>query len=166
MKFFTALVVCGGTLAFAAAASGLEGRWAAFVEPELGTRVDVPSYIFQVEEGPSPKGSGRVLSTEDGRAVLGIYSLSNSARDTPASYIKKNYKAPEAAIDYKLVRRTFFAISGVYRQDIYYSRCNFSRTAGGAIHCIDLKYPADEKRAWDPIVTRISLSLRPLEASY
>jgi hypothetical protein len=29
------------------------------------------------------------------------------------------------------------------------------------IHCIDLQYPRREKRAWDAIVTRISLSLRP-----
>jgi hypothetical protein len=26
-----------------------------------------------------------------------------------------------------------------------------------------LVYPQAEKRAWDPVVTRISLSLRPLE---
>jgi hypothetical protein len=42
---------------------------------------------------------------------------------------------------------------------IYYSRCNFG---GAAIHCFDLAYPQAEKRAWDAIVTRISLSLRPL----
>jgi hypothetical protein len=165
VKFFTALVAAAGVLAFAAGAFGSEGRWMTFVEPELGTRVQVPSYIFQAEEGASPKGSGRVLRSDNGRAVLGIYSLHNSDRDTPASYVRKNYKAPEAAIDYKRVSTTFFAISGVYHNDIYYSRCNFSRAAGGAIHCIDLKYPASEKRAWDPIVTRISLSLRPLEAS-
>jgi hypothetical protein len=29
------------------------------------------------------------------------------------------------------------------------------------IHCVDLRYPRGEKRAWDRIVTRISLSLRP-----
>jgi len=33
---------------------------------------------------------------------------------------------------------------------------------GAAIHCFDLVYPKPEKRAWDAIVTRISLSLRPL----
>jgi hypothetical protein len=32
--------------------------------------------------------------------------------------------------------------------------------ATGGIHLI---YPQDEKRKWDPVVTRISLSLRPLE---
>jgi hypothetical protein len=47
---------------------------------------------------------------------------------------------------------------------ILYSRCNFSGGARGVIHCFDLKYPQEEKRAWDAVVTRISLSLRPLES--
>jgi hypothetical protein len=38
-----------------------------------------------------------------------------------------------------------------------------SARAGRAIHCFDLVYPSQHKRAWDDIVTRISRSLRPLE---
>jgi hypothetical protein len=33
----------------------------------------------------------------------------------------------------------------------------------GMTHCFDLVYPQEEKREWDPVVTRISLSLRPNE---
>jgi hypothetical protein len=40
---------------------------------------------------------------------------------------------------------------------ILYPRCNFSRNM---IHCIDVRYPDEQERAWDGIVTRISLSLR------
>jgi hypothetical protein len=58
---------------------------------------------------------------------------------------------------------TFFAISSTQQGLIFYSRCNFSTDAGGAIHCLDLVYPQAEKRAWDDVVTRISRSLRPLE---
>jgi hypothetical protein len=46
---------------------------------------------------------------------------------------------------------------------IYYSRCNFSGSSTDTIHCFDLVYPQEEKTAWDPVVTRISLSLRPRE---
>jgi hypothetical protein len=46
---------------------------------------------------------------------------------------------------------------------IYYRRCNFSQRRGPSIHCFDLVYPEGKKRAWDEIVTRISLSLRPLQ---
>ena len=66
-------------------------------------------------------------------------------------------------LDYERVTRSFFAISSERRGLIFYSRCNFSAEAGGAIHCFDLVYRQDEKRAWDPVVTRISRSLRPLD---
>jgi hypothetical protein len=55
----------------------------------------------------------------------------------------------------------FVAISSVRHVLIFYSRCNFS--ADAAIHCFDLVYPRQEKRAWDAVVTRISRSLRPLD---
>jgi hypothetical protein len=43
-------------------------------------------------------------------------------------------------------------------------RCNFSGGAPGVVHCFDLKYPQEEKGSWDAVVTRLSLSLRPLES--
>ena len=69
--------------------------------------------------------------------------------------------ANRAALDYERTTRSFFAISLERDGVVYYSRCNFSGRREGAIHCFDLVYPQDEKRAWDPVVTRISLSLRP-----
>jgi hypothetical protein len=74
-----------------------------------------------------------------------------------------NYlRTPRTQLDYQ-VAASFFAISAVKDDTIYYSRCNFSRSA---IHCFDLVYPAGEKHAWDSIVTRISLSLRPLQREF
>jgi hypothetical protein len=44
-----------------------------------------------------------------------------------------------------------------YKGDkVWYDRCNFSK---GLVHCVLINYPAREERAWDDIVTRISLSL-------
>jgi hypothetical protein len=65
-------------------------------------------------------------------------------------------------IQYRRVTPSFFAISAEREGTIYYSRCNFSGLRGQTIHCFDLVYPQPEKQAWDAIVTRISLSLRPL----
>jgi hypothetical protein len=70
---------------------------------------------------------------------------------------------PPGQLAYQRVTPSFFAISVLKDDTIYYSRCNFSRSETSAIHCFDLVYPASEKRAWDAIVTRISLSLRPLQ---
>jgi len=157
-------VMAAGIIAAAPSPAASSARWDVLIEPDLGTKVEVPTDIFSVPYGSPGKGIGRQFRTKDGRAILSVYSLDNRyARNTPTTYLRKNLKVTESAMDYIRVTETFFAISGVHEGSIWYSRCNFSRTRGGAVHCFDLKYPSNEKRAWDPIVTRISLSLRPLE---
>ena len=141
--------------------AGSATGWDRFIEPQLGTSIDYPIGIFSVNEGVAHRGIGRQFRSNDGRAVLAVYSQ-NNYDDNPARYLERNFKVPRQTIDYKRVTPTFFAISAVHAGEIYYSRCNFSRSPGGAVHCFDLRYPAREKRVWDPIVTRISLSLRPL----
>ena len=133
--------------------------WQTFQVPEYGTHVEYPARLF-VPVGESEKGVGQRFEREDGRAVLSIYASENQDDDTPASYLKKNLRQP--TLDYERVTRSFFAISMERDGTIFYSRCNFSARRS-TIHCFDLVYPQTEKKAWDPVVTRISLSLRPLE---
>ena len=163
------ITVVVGTLLLSSLASAEAQRagqenaaWDTFVESSLGTQVEYPADLFAISEGPSERGIGEHFRTADGRAQLLIYSLPNDARATPARFLRNNLKASRIAVDYQRVTPSFFAISGTYQGAIYYSRCNFSSNAGGAVHCFDLKYPEREKRAWDDIVTRISRSLRPL----
>ena len=87
----------------------------------------------------------------------------NEAGETPATYLRHNLRMDRSALDYTRIARSFFAISSERDGVILYSRCNFSKRGRGAIHCFDLVYPQEEKRSWDAVVTRISLSLRPLE---
>jgi hypothetical protein len=134
--------------------------WRSFVVPQYGTTVDYPAGIF-VPAGAPETGVGQRFDRPDGRAVLSVYSRDNKQGDTPASYLKKNLRVERSAIEYQRVTRGFFAISMERQGLIYYSRCNFSRA--GVIHCFDLVYPKEEERAWDAVVTRISLSLRPQE---
>ena len=164
--------VLAGTLAALSPVPGAEAQirsrqpafdWQTFLVPEFGTTVEYPARIFSVPDGKAEKGFGQRFNSADGRAVLTVYTRENEAGDTPASYLKHNLRTGRSALDYERVTRTFFAISSVRQGLIFYSRCNFSADAGGAIHCFDLVYPRDEKRAWDPVVTRISRSLRPLD---
>jgi hypothetical protein len=134
--------------------------WQTFEVPAFGTRVEYPARIFTAV-GEAEKGVGRRFESKDGRAILSIYARENEDDDTPASYLRKNLR--QRTLDYERVTRSFFAISSERDGIIYYSRCNFSRPARGSLHCFDLVYPQAEKRAWDSVVTRISLSLRPLE---
>jgi hypothetical protein len=143
------------------AVSGLGDQdWRTLAVADFGTRVQYPAGIFSAPNGKPEKGVGERLSTDDGRATLSVYSRVNEGGDTPASYLNNYLRTPRTQLDYQRVTPSFFAISAVKDDTIYYSRCNFSRSA---IHCFDLVYPEREKRAWDAIVTRISLSLRPLQ---
>jgi hypothetical protein len=135
-------------------------EWRTFVVPQYGTTIDYPAGIF-VPTGAPEKGIGQRFDRSDGRAVLSIYSRDNEQGDTPASFLRRNLRVERSGIEYQRVTRGFFAISMERQGMIYYSRCNFSRA--GAMHCFDLVYPKEEERAWDAVVTRISLSLRPLE---
>jgi hypothetical protein len=136
--------------------------WRSFVIPDFGTSVQYPASIF-APVGQAEKGLGQRFERADGRAALSVYSSFNEAGDTPATYVRRNLRMNRSALDYERITRSFFAISSEGEGVIYYSRCNFSGPVPGTIHCFDLVYPQEEKRAWDVVVTRISLSLRPLE---
>jgi hypothetical protein len=136
--------------------------WRTFVVPEFGTSIQYPARIF-VPAGKPGTGVGQRFERADGRAVLSVYSRPNARAENPSSYLKHNLRMDRSALQYVRTGRTFFAISSERDGVILYSRCNFSRGGRGAIHCFDLRYPQDEKRSWDRVVTRMSLSLRPLQ---
>jgi hypothetical protein len=136
--------------------------WQTLVVPQYGTSVDYPAGLF-VPAGDPEKGVGHRFETEDGRAILSVYSRDNEHGETPAGYLRNNLRIARGDLDYERTTRSFFAISLERDGLIFYSRCNFSGRREGAIHCFDLVYPQEEERAWDPVVTRISLSLRPKE---
>jgi hypothetical protein len=134
-------------------------QWAVF--SETGTAVDYPANIFSVDAGPSPRGTGRRLQTDDGRADFMLYVSPNDDHDSPASYVRKYLAVPKATLDYTRITDRFFVVSGTQEGRVFYSRCNYPRGSSGPMHCIYLLYPEAETRAWDAIVTRISRSLRP-----
>jgi hypothetical protein len=134
-------------------------RWSVMTDAS-GTSVDYPSGFFTMEAGTPPRGTGRVLQSSDGKARFMIYVENNESHKSPAAFVRTNLSMPNALINYRRITDRFFAVSGVKEGRIFYSRCNFPLGANGRMHCIFLSYRADEKRAWDNIVTRISLSLR------
>jgi hypothetical protein len=164
MRFPLAIILV--TLASTAQAQSREQKpvdWRTFEIPDFGTRIQYPAGIFS-PAGKPEKGVGQRFERADGRAVLSIYSRPNETGENPATYLRSNLRVSRSALDYARITRSFFAISSEGDGVILYSRCNFSGGERGAIHCFDLKYPQEEKRAWDAVVTRISLSLRPLES--
>jgi hypothetical protein len=122
-----------------------------------GATVDVPRSIFP-DETAAGDPPGRVFATPDGRARLHVFTIPNERGESPQKFLARVFPRNRTRLSYDRVTRNFFAVSQPNEARILYRRCNFVRDA---IHCIDLQYPRSEKRAFDGIVTRISLSLRP-----
>jgi hypothetical protein len=137
--------------------------WQIFVEPQFGTQIDYPAGIFSQSGGQSERGVGERFRSPDGQAILEVYSYPNAPGFTPASFLRANLQMPRSELGYERVTGSFFAISSVRDGTVYYSRCNFSRSPRPLISCFDLTYPEAQARAWDAVVTRMSLSLRPSE---
>jgi hypothetical protein len=139
-----------------ASAQGADPGWARFVG-ERGTTLQYPRNVFAVAAGEDVP-PGPVFATRDGRARLHIFAIPNEQNESPGAFLKRMFPRDRRVLSYNRVAGNFFALSRIKEDRILYRRCNFSR---GTIHCADLQYPRSEKRAWDDIVTRVSLSLRP-----
>ena len=144
-------------LAFANQATHFSESWVTAAAP--GMSVQYPASVFRVIAGPAPKGEGRVLRSADGSAGLMYYTDNNTQHDSPVSFMRKVNSA-QLKVDYTRVTAHFVVVSGVREGRIYYSRCNFPYGAAGPIHCVEIVYRESEKLAWDPLVTRISLTLK------
>ena len=121
-------------------------EWRRYVIPSTGTSVEMPVTIFTRDAGPPEGGTGRRFFTDDNRADLTVQS---------ATFLAK--KRPPAGIIYKRITPSFFVVSSIRKDRIWYNRCN---RAKAALNCVMINYPAAEKRQWDGVVTRISHTLR------
>ena len=151
------LVGALGTLPTSLASAQERAGWNRYYEPQAGASVDYPSGVFATAVGPSKRGIGRRFVSRDGRSMLSVYSLRNSAGDTPSSFVRKNVRSDLRRVEYERITPRFLALSTAKAGRIFYTRCNFGRSR--IIHCFEVAYPARDKRAWDSVVTRMSHSL-------
>jgi hypothetical protein len=161
MPLGTSMRVAAWLVVFGTPCSAEAGRWALYSD-QNGTRIEYPAHIFGVETA-GEGGVGRNYRTSDSRARLHMYSITNPKALSPAAYMRAHFPGPRSTLSYDRVAKSFFAASTKRNGTIIYVRCNFSRVKGGMMHCVEITYPAAEKREWDAIVTRISRSVRPLQ---
>jgi hypothetical protein len=77
----TAFILTGALLA-GFGRPALSQEWTTFVEPQFGTRLQLPSEVFTVHEGPAYKGIGEQHRTHDGRSALFETSQQSAARNS------------------------------------------------------------------------------------
>ena len=158
------VILIAGAGACAARAESAAATWAIYRDAQ-GTSVEYPRGVFSVEQEPSEQEPGRVFGTADGRARFHVYSLPNPNALSPGAFMRANFPAQRSALTYDRVSQNFFALSTRRDGMIVYLRCNFASARASTLHCVDIRYPVNEKRDWDGIVTRISRSLRPLASA-
>ena len=163
------IIALSASLTLAAGLAAAQARpqassWTVYKD-DRGTVVEYPDDVFSVLQDHAESEPGRVFSSEDERARLHVYSLPNPKALSPAAFVLANFPAQRSSLNYDRVSPHFFALSSRRDGMIVYLRCNFSSGPANAMHCIDIRYPASEKRDWDAIVTRISRSLRPLASA-
>jgi hypothetical protein len=134
--------------------------WGRYRDRNFGMAFDFPAHIFSLKSAEQG-GEGVLFSTPDGRARLRVFSLRNEANDTPRRYLSRIANPEQTRFTYVRTTRRFFVASGTRDGTIFYRRCNFF--GHKRVSCFQLDYPEGEKRAWDNIVTRISLSLAPAD---
>ena len=129
-------------------------QWVRYEIHESGASVDIPRSIFSENAGKPETGYGGRFLSSDRRANLTIQSVTNTDGSSPAAFLAR--RNPPRDIVYKRVTPRFFVVSSFRQGKIWYDRCNF---AGRYINCVLVNYPAEEKRQWDGVVTRISNTL-------
>jgi hypothetical protein len=151
------LVLAVVAAAPAAAAPGGSG-WGQYRDREAGVAFDFPGHVFAIDSAEQSR-QGTVFTSTDGRARIRVFGFVNEAGDTPARYLRRVARPEDANFTYVRTTSRFFVASGTRDGMIFYRRCNFAG-GSGQVGCLQLDYPQGDKRAFDPVVTRISRSLR------
>jgi hypothetical protein len=139
------------------AAAQPAARWTTY-QNDSGTIMPFPANLFTVRAGEgTPRGE--VFTSADGRSRLHVFAIPNERNENPAQFIARAIVDDPRKLTYQRIARDFFVFSAPENDRVLYRRCNFARDR--IIHCLDLRYPRAEKRAWDGVVTRMSLGLRP-----
>jgi len=141
------------------------GSWSRLVDPDGQFAVDIPIPSFR-EEAPD-RASHKTFSEVDGEAVIDVYGGHNLKRLQPTAFIRVLSHAPRIKdITYTANGDSWFAISGHYVREganqsglIYYAKFVFSADLT-RFAAFEISYPAAERRAMDPVVTHLEMSLR------
>ena len=157
-----ALIAAGMCVSFGSFA--IADEWTIYVNPRFGTRAEVPAQGFTANPPPA-NGDGQSWTSMDGKGQLSVYGSFIVMAETFQGY--RQYRLNSAReefldITYSAGKRDWFAYSGTQGRDIVYMKVVLSKNCSSTLvaNHIYLKYPASQKKRYDPIVKRMAKSLR------
>jgi hypothetical protein len=141
-----------------ATASMLEPKYERYVNPRFKYGIDYPGFLIAQPE--SENGDGRRFQSQDGESELTVYGQSAFATvdgnawtiDTLLKDAIRNRVQDGDQITFQKQGGDWFVLSGYSGSKIFYFKAMIH---DDAVKCFELKYPRKEKKAFDPIVTRV-----------
>lgn len=152
--------VLGGLIALALPQAAIaQERWSTYRNDRFGTAIDYPSRFSAGR--PPDNNDGLSFSASDG-AAFSVWGSFNALEHDLAgleAFVRENREKDER-ITYRAAGKTWFVLSGTRGDRIVYKRYMISHR-GEVVNGFEISYPAELAKAYDPIVVRMSKSLRP-----
>jgi hypothetical protein len=126
--------------------------WALYRNARLGFALKYPADVFTLG-GNEIDPDNRLLTSQDGRALLRISVMANDPRNTVAQYRRSliSERYADATFDYTPQRDNWFVLSGSVGEEMFYERITFACDQR-SIHGWLLVYPIAERSSFDTIV--------------
>lgn len=152
---FFVLLAAGALLTGAAHA---QTAWATYTNVRFAFAVDYPRDVFPAFT-ESDNSDGATFKASAPGVELRAWGSYNIDNRTPRATVADYYAGK--TLTYSSVKRASYIVSGTESGgNIFYERCHFT---GDRIFCFNLVYPAAQKETWDPVVARLSRSLRAVK---
>jgi hypothetical protein len=137
--------------------------WVRYRNSQYGFRFDYADSIFAADPAPQAQ-DGRSFRSRDGRASMTVFGAQNTEGESLARLAARYLEAAgNPLVTYRRPVRNGLVVSGFQGGNIFYLKIVSSPPRGERVAVIELKYPKEWKRRFDPVVTRSSLSFRLAE---
>jgi len=142
------------TLASPALAQGRES-WKTFVNDRFGTSIEYPT---RFKPGEPPANNDGLRFTADDGATLAVWGSLN-ALEQDLKALEDSAREDGEKVTYRSAGKNWFVLSGTRGEEVFYKRYILSHR-GEVVNAFTLTYPAALAATYDPIVARISKSLK------
>jgi hypothetical protein len=135
--------------------------WTAYKNPRFGYTLSYPSSVFR-PQAPAENGDGQSFLSADGKSKIAVYATVNDEHFTPAEYretILKDF-AGYNQIDYSPSGKTWFVLSGIRGDMIYYQKVMFS-CGDRVINALSITFPRAEKKFYEGLVEVMEDNFKP-----
>lgn len=128
-----------------------------YCNPRFEYCVSYPAGIL-VPEPEAGNGDGRRFWTKDQQVEMMVYGRNNALDQTIAEmYAQEAADKAGHAVSYKLKKNTWFVVSGIENDKVFYQKTMFRRDQ---ILTFRIEYPRNQRKLFDTITARIAASFK------